>query len=156
MMTPWNPHAVVEDLFSKKLNDEPWFKAHRVTIVEENHGDFATLMKQNLAQIGGVVLVVSVEEITNVETGVAAEVNVVLTATEGVPINRARNDFATAMDVAQAAIQCLADEWWRWDRCEHDSPAEGVLQARVYFKGMVSIIHPADPTEQDAKLKGDD
>lgn len=156
MMIPWNPHAVVEELFTAKLNSEPWFKAHRVTIVEENSGDYATILKKNLAQIGGVVLVVAVEEITNVNSGREAEVNVVITATEGVPINRAYQDFATAMDVIQAATQSLVDEFWRWDRIEHDSPAEGVLQARAYFKGMVSIEHPADPTEHDAQIKGDD
>lgn len=156
MMVPWNPHAEVENLFAAKLAAEPWFKAHRVTIVEENHGDFATLMRKNLSQIGGVVLVISVEEITNILTNKAAEVNVTLTATEGVPINRAHNDFATAMDVAQAAIQCISDEWWRWERVEHDSPAEGVLQARVNFKGMVGIAHPKDPTQHDARIKGDD
>lgn len=154
MIVPWNPHAVVEDEISALLRAEDWFKKYRVTIVEENHGDFATLLKKNLAQIGGVVLIVAVEEITN--NYPAAEVNVVVTAIEGVPVNRAHNDFATAMDVAQAAIEVIDGEWWHWERVEHESPAEGVLQATAYFKGMVKRVTSPDPTAHDARIKGDD
>ena len=154
MINPWNPHAVVEHEIAGLLRAEDWFKKYRVTIVEENHGDFATLLKKNLAQIGGVVLVVAVDEITNEYP--AAVVNITITAIEGVPVNRAHNDFATAMDVAQAAIEVIDGEWWHWDNVEHDSPAEGVLQATAHFRGMVKRETTPDPTQHDTRIKGDD
>lgn len=154
MTTMWNPHAVVERMIADILRAEPWFKAHRVTIVEQNEGDFATLMKQSLAQIGGVVLVVGIDAITN--NYPAAEVNFTVSCTEGVPINRAHQNFATALDVAQAAIQMIDGEWWHWERLEHESPAEGVFQATAYFKGAVKRVETSDPTKQDETIKGDD
>lgn len=154
MTTMWNPHAVVERMVADMLRAEPWFKAHRVTIVEQNEGDFATLMKQSLAQIGGVVLVVGIDAITNNHP--EAEVNVTVSCTEGIPTNRNHNDFATAMDVALAAIQVIDGEWWHWESIDHESPSEGVLQATAYFKGMVERVETSDPTKHDEPIKGDD
>lgn len=154
MMTiAWNPHDVIEREIADAIRGNDWFKRHRITVIEQNEADYATLMKKNLAQIGGIVVMVELDSMTNLQT--ACEVEVSLVATEAVPINRARQGFVTAIDAIQAATQVLDGEWWRWDDLKHTSPAEGVLEATTHLRGLIKRVEPSDPTERDENIKGD-
>lgn len=132
-----NPVRQVQEEIARLLNDEPWFKAHNVEVIEQNKQALAYRLKTKLAAINHILLVVGVDRIVNDHT--ALEVEVTISCTEHVTTNRAKQGFVSAIDACQAAVQVIDGEWWHFFAMEHTTvEGEDVLQATANFKGLVN------------------
>ena len=151
-----NPVQQVQSEIAGLLNAEPWFKAHRVEVVEQNRQELAFRLKTKLSQVNHVLLVVGVDRITNNHT--ALEMEVTVSCTEHVMTNRAKQGFATAMDACQAAIQVIDGQWWHFFSMEHTTEeGRDVLQATATFRGLVNrafLLNETYPTEKAETPKG--
>ena len=131
-----NPIDQVQTLLAGVLKGNKWFKAHKVEVIHQNKQDLAFLIKQKMASLNHVALVIGVDRMTNMFTGLECEITV--TCTEHVMMNRAKQGFVTAIDVCQAAIQLIDGEWWHFLSMEHTTePETDILQATATFKGLV-------------------
>lgn len=143
-----NPVAQVQSVLAGILGENEWFKAHKVQVIEQNKQDLAFLIKQKMSSLNHVALVVGVDRMTNMFTGLECEITV--TCTEHVLLNRAKQGFATAIDVCQAAIQLIDGEWWHFLSMEHTTePESDILQATATFKGLVDRSFQNQSTEEN-------
>ena len=110
MLKVINPIMQVQKFLAEVLRNEPWFEAHKVKIVEQNSQALAFLLRTKLDEMKGVSLVIGVDGFGNAQT--AFEMRITVACTERVTINRATAGFATAIDVAQAAIQMFDGLKW--------------------------------------------
>lgn len=137
MRTMMNPVWQVQDEIARMINEEPWFAAHYVEVVEQNAQDLAFLLKKNLATVNHVLLVIGVDRITNNHTALECEITV--TCTEHVMSNRAKQGATTAIDACQAAIQVIDGEWWHFFNMQHTTePGTDTLQATATFRGLIN------------------
>ena len=141
-----NPIGQVQKTIADMLRADEWMKAHRVTIVEQDAQGLRFLIEKSVGQIRGVVVVVGCDKFTNDYP--ALEVTTTISCIENVLNNRVGADAATALQVVQAAIQIVDGEWWHFDECEHQNPAEGVLQATAFFRGLVKREDNETPNEE--------
>jgi len=105
MLELHNPVQDVQTYVADMFRKEDWFAAHRVNIVEQNSQALAFLLKTKLDELKGVSLIVGVDGIDNNQP--SNEVQITITATERVTLNRAKQGFVTAIDAAIAARQLL-------------------------------------------------
>lgn len=131
-----NPFSRVQHEIAQMLRSNPWMKAHRVEIIEQNAQALSFLLRRSIAQVNNVVVVVGIDEAQN--NPPVLETVTTLTATENVVMNRQAEGAATALDVAQAAIEIIDGSEWKFEDFRHEAPEEGVLQAIVTFRGQVT------------------
>ena len=123
-----------QELLAATLAESEWFAAHSVEIVQQNKADLKYLLDRQVATLKGVLLVIGCDAVENVQTGL--EMVVTMTALEYVPLNRANDGFVTAIEVIEAVIDVLDGEWWHFDRLEHTTPADRVLECTATFRAI--------------------
>ena len=131
-----NPLSRVQHDIAERLRANEWMQAHRVEIIEQNAQALSFLLQRSIAQIANVVIVVGVDGMTNNPPALEAETT--LTATENVIMNRTSADAATALDAIQVAIEVVDGLEWCFQRMEHETPTQGILQATATFRGQVT------------------
>lgn len=145
----------VQGELAARLRGDEWFRAHRVTVVEQDSEDLAFILQKELSSIEGPVLVVGTDAIRNEYP--TAEVTVFISATEIVPTNRAMQGFTTAIAAVEAAIDDIDGEDWHWSEdLRHETPQEnsGILIARTTFKGLVE--RPSFTAGENDGMDGED
>lgn len=144
VIEPWNAAGLVQRKVADILRAEPWFKTHRVEIIEQDSQRLAFLLKTRLDQLKGVSLVVGVDGMSNDHP--ALEMLVTVSATERVTLNRATQGFVTALQAAQAAVHLIdtapsdgTQQVWHFKDLRHESVRElDVFKATATFGGLVS------------------
>lgn len=131
-----NPLSRVQHEIAELLRKSEWMNAHRVEIIEQNSQSMSYLLKRSVAQINNVVVIVGTDEMTN--NPPVLEAVTTLTATENVTMNRVGESYATALDVAQVALEIIDGREWKFEDLRHTTPTDGVLQATVTFRGQVT------------------
>ena len=128
----------VQRELATRLREDDWFRAHRVTIVEQDSEDLAFILQKEISSIEGPVLVVGTDAIRNEYPD--AEVTAFVSATEIVPTNRSMQGFTTAIAAVEAAIDDIDGEDWHWaEDLRHETPQanSGILVARTSFKACL-------------------
>lgn len=127
-----DPSGQAQEDIAAVLASCEWFAAHRVEVIQQNKADLKFLLEKQVATLNHVALIVGCDAISNVQTGL--EMVVTITAIEYVPLNRGSGGFVSAIEAVEAVIDVLDGEWWHFDRLEHTTPAERVLQATATFR----------------------
>ena len=128
----------VQKMIAGILREDEWFKAHRVTVVEQDSEELAFMLRKKVEAIEGPVLVVGTDSLSNDYP--AVEATVFVAVTEVIPTNRATQGFTTAIAAVEAAIDDIDGDDWHWaEDLRHETPREGsgILVARTSFKGCV-------------------
>lgn len=123
-----------QELLAETLARTEWFAEHRVEVVQQNKAELKYLLERQVATLKGVLLVIGCDAVENVQTGL--EMVVTMTALEYVPLNRGNDGFVTAIEVIEAVIDALDGEWWHFDRLEHTTPGERVLECTATFRAI--------------------
>ena len=123
-----------QELLAATLAESEWFAAHRVEIVQQNKAELKFLLERQIATLKGVLLVIGCDAVENVQTGL--EIVVTMSAVEYVPLNRGVEGFVTAIETIEAVIDVLDGEWWHFDRLDHTTPAERVLECTATFRAI--------------------
>lgn len=142
-MKMMNPVHFVQSLVAEKLRNETWFEAHNIRIIEQDSQDLQFLLRTKIEELKFVTLIVGVDSIRNNHTGL--EVQITVTCTERVVVNRAKQGFATAIEAACAAVQVLdcSDEGgtsqvWHFEELHHETVMNtDMLRATATFGGIV-------------------
>lgn len=140
-----NPIGQVQKEIADILRSSDFFKSHRIDVIEQNKQGLKFLLQKTVAQIKGVVVVVGIDSFTNDYP--ALEMEITVSATENVVQNRVSDSSVTAIDVIQAAIEKVDGEWWHFEECRHEAPADGILQATATFKGLVKRVNEITANE---------
>ncbi len=121
------------------LREAPELSGARV--VAQNEQDLAALLQEDEARIGGLAVVVTVDEVQKRHTLPASwDVRLSVAATEWVPINRERPGFATAIDAADAGAEALEEAGiGHYVRLTHTTPGDGVLEAVAEMAGTFEL-----------------
>ena len=131
-----NPVMQAQDEIAETLRAVPWFAQNHVEIIEQNKADLAFLLQKSIAAIKGVSMVIGCDSVTNQQS--LLEMYVTITAIENVPLNRVGEEWGSAIDAVQAAIQVLDGPWWHFEELTHDTPAERVLAATATMRGLIN------------------
>lgn len=140
-----NPVMDVQTVVADILRDEEWFSAHSVKIVEQNSQALAYLLRTKLDEMKGVSLIVGTDSMDNDQPAKVMQMTV--TCTERVTINRAKQGFTTAIDACQAAIQMIDGMTWQgiegafhFQHMVHESNREAdLLRATATFTVIVEL-----------------
>ena len=110
-------------------------------VAAQNEQDLAALVQEDEARIGGLAVVVTVDEVQKRHTRPASyDVRLSVAATEWVPINRERAGFTTAIDAADAGAEALeAAGVGHFVRLSHTTPGDGVLEAVAEMAGTFEL-----------------
>ena len=121
---------------AEKLRADGWFAERRCVIIEQNEQRLSYLIRQKVGELVGPVVVVAVDAMRN--NFPAVEVDVTVNVTEVVVLNREQGVFASAIEVAEAAVAALDGDELHWQEMRHETPGDGVLTCSVRFSGMFS------------------
>ena len=143
MMVFDNPVQIVQEAIANELRKEPWFSAHNVKIIEQNSQELSFLLRTRLDELRGVSLIVGVDGAENNQP--CYEMNITISCSERVTINRAKQGFATAIDACFAAVKIVdglsfkgLSSVWHFKQMNHEASKEiDLLRATATFGGQV-------------------
>lgn len=133
-----DPVTQAQEELAATLAESEWFHAHGVEIIQQNKAALKFLIDKQVATLGHVALIIGCDSMTNMQTGI--EMVVTFTAIEYVPLNRANENFVSAIQAIEAVIDLVDGEWWHFDRLEHTTPADRVLEATATFRCVYNRV----------------
>lgn len=112
----------------------------RVTLIAQNSASLAEAIEKDLDAVDNVAAVVCVDRVAFRRTQPkTADVDFSVVCTENVPVNRTKEDFLTALDVAFLAVDALDGDWAHAVDVAHSTPGGGVLEATAKFSTTIQF-----------------
>lgn len=150
------PHHYIQKLMADALRADETLREAGVTVLEQNSQELAFLLKKPMSQIEAPVVVVTCDRARKRHSApVTWELECSVMVTENVPLNRDRQNFLTALDVAFVACEVLDDPnggiHQTAEPVKHTTPARGILEAEARFAGRVQY----DENEEQGEDNGE-
>ena len=150
------PHHYIQKLMADALRADETLHEAGVTILEQNSQELAFLLKKPMSQINAPVVVVTCDRARKRHSApVTWELECSVMVTENVPLNRDRQNFLTALDVAFVACEVLDDPnggiHQTQEPVKHSTPARGILEAEARFAARVTY----DENETEGEDNGE-
>ena len=135
------PHLFIISKSLQRLSKTPELAdSSRVTLIGQNSASLAEAIEKSLDAIDNVAAVVCVDRVAFRRTQPkTADVDFSVRCTENVPVNRTKEGFLTALDVAFFAVDALDGDFAHAEDVTHSTPGEGVLEATAKFSTMIEI-----------------
>ena len=136
------PHHYIQKLMADSLRANETLREAGVTVLEQNSKELAFLLKKPMSQIDAPVVVVTCDKARKRHSEpVEWELECSVMVTENVPLNRDRQAFLTALDVAFVACEVLDNPQGGCHQTaepvKHTTPARGILEAEARFAARV-------------------
>jgi hypothetical protein len=149
------PHHYIQKLMADALRANETLREAGVTILEQNSQELAFQLKKPMSQIEAPVVVVTCDRARKRHSApVTWELECSVMVTENVPLNRERQNFLTALDVAFVACEVLDDPQGgihqKEEPVKHTTPARGILEAEARFAARVRY----NENEQEESANG--
>lgn len=150
------PHHYIQKLMADALRADETLREAGVTVLEQNSQELAFLLKKPMSQIEAPVVVVTCDRARKRHSApVTWELECSVMVTENVPLNRERQNFLTALDVAFVACEVLDDPnggiHQTQEPVKHTTPARGILEAEARFAARVQY----DENEEQGEDNGE-
>ena len=130
-------HRMGQELADLLVADDTLLEAG-VTIIEQNDRDLITKITQAESQSKGPVVIIGTEKVTGKAYNVR-ELDMILNIREKVAINRTKQFFLTAMDVADEAVNLIEGYTWKFIEYTQVADNNGILETNVRFRGLVEV-----------------
>lgn len=116
----------------ERLCREPTLHAREIVPLQQDAGEILHLIEQDLTRLDRPLIVIAVDSARSNRPGV--ELSWSLIITEAVPLNRLREGFLTALDVAFLCIRALDGSTHHWVDLQHTVSEDGLFQATLSFR----------------------
>lgn len=131
-------HIVAQREIAESLASSADMLEAGVTIIEQNARDLITQINQAESAAKGPVVIVGTEKVVG-KTFTVRELDMVLNIREKVAVNRTKQFFMTAMDVADEAVNLINGHTWRFLDFVQVADNNGILETNVRFRGLVEV-----------------